>query len=74
MPLISGLIINSHNRRNGVGRKLVDAAEKWAIKAGLSKIYVRSNINRDESHTFYKKMGFSHKKTAHHYEKYISIA
>ena len=71
---ISGLIVSSSNRRKGIGVQLVTAAEVWAVQVGLSYICVRSNIKRDGSHTFYKKNGFCHKKTAHKYEKLLHTA
>ena len=68
---ISGLVVSFNYRRIGAGRKLVNAAEIWAAKLGMLKIYVRSNIIREESHVFYKNIGFSHIKTAHNYEKFL---
>ena len=66
---ITGLVVGECFRRFGVGKKLVSAAENWAAENGLSKIVVRSNIQREESHVFYKNIGFSFKKSAHNYEK-----
>lgn len=68
---ITGLIVGQSHRRFGIGKKLVCSAVAWAKKAGLEKVVVRSNIQREASHAFYKEIGFRLKKTAHNYE--ISI-
>ena len=66
---ITGLVTDSKFRRLGVGKKLVLACESWAIQEGLGKLVVASNIQREESHIFYKNIGFSLIKTSHKYEK-----
>ena len=69
---ISGLVTGSKFRRLGVGKKLVLACENWAIQEGLGELVVASNIQRKESHVFYKNIGFSLKKTSHKYEKSLN--
>jgi GNAT superfamily N-acetyltransferase len=69
---ISGLVMGLEFRRLGIGKKLVSACESWATENGLKKLVVSSNIQRDESHVFYKNIGFSLKKTSHKYEKVVA--
>jgi GNAT superfamily N-acetyltransferase len=64
-----GLIVGAAARRSGVGGLLVQAAEDWAADRGLRSIVVRSNVIRPESHSFYKKIGYTHSKTQHVYTK-----
>jgi GNAT superfamily N-acetyltransferase len=68
---ITGLIVGEKFRRFGVGKKLISAAIHWAKGENLTKVVVRSNVQREESHVFYRNIGFKFKKTAHNYE--ISI-
>jgi len=68
---ITGLVVGTEWRRLGIGKELVAAAESWAIESGLSRIVVRSNIKRKESHVFYNNIGFSLVKSAHNYEKQL---
>jgi len=69
---ISGLVTGSNFRRLGVGSQLVEACQRWALKHNLNKIVVASNIERNESHIFYQKTGFSLVKTSHKYEKILT--
>lgn len=64
-----GLVVDAAARRCGVGTLLVDAAQQWALAAGLAEIIVRSNVARDASHVFYPAVGYSRFKTQHVYSK-----
>jgi len=66
---IMGLSVGSDVRRMGVGRALVKAVEDWARQFGHSKIVVRSNVIRPESHPFYEKIGYERRKTQHVYAR-----
>lgn len=66
---IMGLVVDEAARRRGVGTQLVNAAQQWAIAAGLPQILVRSNVVRVASHIFYAGLGFSRVKTQHVYVK-----
>jgi GNAT superfamily N-acetyltransferase len=65
---ITGLVVGASFRRFGVGKQLVAAAISWVHELKLQKLVVRSNIQREDSHEFYKDIGFSFKKSAHNYE------
>jgi len=66
---ITGLIVSPAFRRRGVGRLLVDEAERWAISSGAEAIVVRSNATRKESHSFYPALGYAGTKTQQVYRK-----
>jgi len=68
---IVGLIVETAFRRYGVGRALVQQAERWALEFGLDIMVVRSNIKRVESHNFYHALGFSASKTQAVYRKVL---
>jgi len=68
---ITGLVVDAAARRAGVGRALVEAAERWAVRQGLRTIVVRSNVVRAESHPFYEGIGYRRKSTSHTYRKEI---
>lgn len=66
---ITGLVVDRGARRAGVGRALVDAAERWAAERGADRIRVRSNVVRDDAHAFYPAIGYSISKTSTVFEK-----
>ena len=66
---ITGLVVGESFRKLGIGSQLVAKSEFWAIKLGVSKLIVRSNIERDQAHKFYNEAGFTLMKTSHYYEK-----
>ncbi|MFD1738623.1 GNAT family N-acetyltransferase [Bacillus salitolerans] len=60
---IVALVVNSNYRSKGIGKSLVQEAEKWAREIGASGIGLNSG-NRPErikAHEFYKSMGYIEK-------------
>lgn len=66
---ITGLIVDEAARRSGAGRALVTQAVEWARAQGATRLRVRSNAQRVESHQFYPAVGFALLKTQHNYER-----
>ena len=60
---LGGLVVRDTARGQGVGRQLLDAAERWAIDRGLPEMRVRSNVIRAEAHEFYRHLGYEVVKT-----------
>ncbi len=69
---ILGLIVAKSARRHGVGRLLVESAESWAKTLGVQAVVVRSNVKREESHVFYKALGYTPNKTQTVYRKQMT--
>ncbi|HEY9165378.1 MAG TPA: GNAT family N-acetyltransferase [Candidatus Kryptonia bacterium] len=59
---IVGLVVDEKSRTRGIGRKLVEKAERWAKEIGQQSIRVRTNVKRVESNIFYRTLGFSETK------------
>jgi GNAT superfamily N-acetyltransferase len=66
---ISALVVDSTQRRSGIGRSLIGAVEQWATECGIASLLVRSRIDRSESHAFYLSAGYVRGKTQHVYSK-----
>jgi GNAT superfamily N-acetyltransferase len=64
---ITGLVVDSDERRRGVGRALVARACDWAKEAGHTTLRVRSNVQHKEAGHFYPALGFRIAKTQHSY-------
>jgi len=62
---IAALVVNGAHRNKGIGKLLIQQAEKWAIEVGASALLLNSG-NREErkvAHTFYQQQGFEPKTT-----------
>lgn len=68
---IVGLVVAANQRGQGIGRRLLERVEHWALERGLTQISVRSNVARPESHPFYERSGYVRVKTQHAYRKQI---
>ena len=66
---ITGLVVSASQRQQGIGKRLVQAAQAWADAQGATTMRVRSNIRRAESHPFYQSLGYMLDKTQHVYSK-----
>ncbi len=66
---ISGLVVAANSQGQGVGKALLEVAEKWARENGYTGIYVRANTKRAEAPPFYKAMGYNTVKTQNVFHK-----
>lgn len=55
---ITILVVAKDAQDLGIGRMLVEAAEKWCQKRGCKLIEVTSNDRRPQAHAFYRHMGY----------------
>jgi GNAT superfamily N-acetyltransferase len=69
---IWGLVVNETARGSGVGRRLMEAAEEWALMRGLDVIVVRSNYLRTAAHGFYEHLGYKLTKTQNAFRKTLT--
>jgi ribosomal protein S18 acetylase RimI-like enzyme len=71
---IVGLIVSAEARRRGIGRSLLEEAERWAMSIKANTLVTRSDIKRTESHAFYPALGFNRTKTQDVYRKVLGGA
>jgi GNAT superfamily N-acetyltransferase len=55
---ITSLVVQDDERRHGIGRRLVEAAETWARTRGCRRVALTSANRREEAHTFYEGLGY----------------
>ena len=66
---IFGLVVAHTARGTGVGRRLIEAAEEWAMARGLDVMGLRSNQVRTEARGFYEHLGYKVIKTQNAFRK-----
>jgi len=69
---IWGLVVSEKARGSGVGRRLVEAAEEWALMRGLTVMALRSNELRTEAQGFYEHLGYKVIKTQNAFRKNLA--
>jgi N-acetylglutamate synthase-like GNAT family acetyltransferase len=68
---IVSLVVDETLRGKGIGKKLIETAEKWFKSKGMNRLRVRCNTIRNEAHEFYGHLGFTEKKSQKIFEKPI---
>lgn len=56
---VTALVVDPAARGRGVGRALMDAAERWAVARGCVLMEVTSNRRRTDAHAFYERLGYA---------------
>lgn len=69
---IGGLVVTAAHRNQGIGARLVRAAEEWARERGLDRVVVRSRSTREAAHRFYLREGYEQTKTSAVFTKVLS--
>jgi GNAT superfamily N-acetyltransferase len=54
------LVVDESQRSRGVGRALVEEAERWAHAQGCHRIVVTTTLQRTGAHAFYERIGYRH--------------
>ena len=56
---VTALVVDPAARGRGVGRALMEAAERWAAARGCVLMEVTSNRRRTDAHAFYERLGYA---------------
>jgi GNAT superfamily N-acetyltransferase len=67
--MISGLVVDAAHRRQGIGRLLMQHAEKWADEQGCGVVRLWSSAGRGAAHQFYRGIGYTNIKTQYSFGK-----
>jgi ribosomal protein S18 acetylase RimI-like enzyme len=56
---IIALVVSNNQRRNGIGRAIIAAAERDFAKRGVTRVTFTTRFEREDAHQFYKALGYS---------------
>jgi GNAT superfamily N-acetyltransferase len=70
---ISGLVVDKGVRYRGIGKLLLEAAERWTVSCCCDTIAVHCNVKRHDAHRFYQKNGYEWTKTQKLFRKTLTI-
>lgn len=72
MVNIQGMVVDSNYQRKGIGKRLMERAEKWGREIGASKVRLNSGIERIDAHKFYRAIGYDDEKEQIRFMKTIN--
>lgn len=55
---ISALVVSSHHRGQGIGSRLIRAAEETARAEGCQGVEITTSVRRQDAHVFYERRGY----------------
>ena len=69
--VINGLVVDSGCRGQGIGRLLLEWAEEWSTRQGVSIVRLWSTTSRERAHRFYERLGYTKIKTQYSFAKSV---
>lgn len=68
---LDGFVVDEKFRGQGLGKLLMDEAEKWVKEQGHTLVKLKTNATRKKAHHFYEKYGFEKTKEQYVYVKIV---
>jgi ribosomal protein S18 acetylase RimI-like enzyme len=68
------IIVSTELRRQGVGRRLMTAAETWASQADRAQLVLRADVVRSEALAFFSSLGYMQSGTSQEYVRDLDAA
>jgi GNAT superfamily N-acetyltransferase len=55
---VEDMVVARTERRRGLGRRLLVAAERWAVERGATRLQLLADAANEPAHAFYRRMGW----------------
>jgi GNAT superfamily N-acetyltransferase len=68
---LGGFVVSEAFRNQGIGKKLMTQAERWAQDNNARRFIIRTRSTRLDAHQFYEKSGYEFWKDHKVYRKYL---
>jgi GNAT superfamily N-acetyltransferase len=66
---ILGVVVSEKHQRHGLGRALMERAERWARERHCTIVFLRTNVLRTDAHSFYARLGYLNDRTQFAFQK-----
>ncbi len=63
--LVQALVVDQAHRGKGLGRRMMGAAESWAVARKFTSVALASHVSRAAAHVFYEDLGYRCEATSH---------
>ena len=70
--VVVSVIVREDRRRQGIGSRLIAAAETWARQSGRSRLLLRTNVVRTGAHAFFVALGYEGSSTQLEFIRHLS--
>ena len=67
--IVQAIVVDHNLRGTGIGKTMMDVAERWASERGFSSIALTSSVSRSDAHSFYNRLGYKAEATSHLFRK-----
>jgi GNAT superfamily N-acetyltransferase len=70
--VVVSVIVREDRRRQGIGSRLIAAAETWARQSGRPRLLLRTNVVRTGAHAFFVALGYEGSSTQLEFIRHLS--
>jgi len=67
--IVQALVVDQNCRGKGVGKAMMNRAERWAADRKFSTVALTSSVSRSGAHSFYNEIGYKVAATSHLFRK-----
>jgi GNAT superfamily N-acetyltransferase len=63
--IVQALVVDQNWRGMGIGKSMINIAERWALDRGFSSVALTSSVSRSDARSFYNSIGYKVEATSH---------
>ena len=67
--IVQALVVDQNSRGKGIGKAMMNRAERWAADRKFSSVALTSSVSRCDAHSFYNEIGYKVAATSHLFRK-----
>jgi len=71
--VVVSVLVREDRRRQGIGSRLVSAAERWAYQSGRSRLLLQADVIHTDVHAFFVALGYEGSSTKLEFIRHLSV-